>query len=212
MLHIILIGGIEMAKGIDRAVKFKTLRDLQEIAKLGYTFVGRYLTHSPASWKALDKQEAKLISDAGMYVVSVYQGSGNRADYFTQTQGVIDAHRALDAAGRVGMPKNGVIYFAVDYDTSKYIDGVYKYFNGVSSVLSNTAHRIGVYGSYKTCTNVPRVIPEVDFKWQTLAWSQGKKCDYNLYQHKIDTYIPENKKLQGYDLNLSNGNGGGWKV
>jgi hypothetical protein len=201
-----------MAKGIDRAVPFKREDELKKLLGYGYTFICRYLTPSAVSWKALTKDEAFLISRMGLWVVSVYQGSANRADYFTYAQGKLDGLRAIDAAKRVGMPENGVIYFAVDYDARKVIPAVAEYFKGVVEGLAKTKYRIGVYGCYDVCVKVPELVKRVEFKWQTLAWSNGKKCDYNLYQHKIDTFIPEDKKMVGFDLNLSNGNGGGWKL
>lgn len=197
-------------KGVDRAVAFKKLDDLKKLRDLGYTFVARYLSRS--RWKALTRQEAELITKADMYVVCVYQNSSNRADYFNENQGKRDAYEAIELAKSVGAPHDAVIYFAVDYDTRKDIIGVYEYFDGVAEVFAETCHRIGVYGSYNTCVKVTSNNVAVRYKWQTLAWSSGKVCDYNLYQWKIDTCIPENKKLTGFDLNKSNGNGGGWKI
>lgn len=200
-------------KGIDRAVPFKKLEDLTRLRELGYTFVGRYLTRNRYHWKSLSRQEAEMISKAGMYVVCVFQDANNRNDYFSFTQGKRDACDALEAADRVGMPDNQVIYFSVDMNTSKGVScRVIEYFEGIVSVLGETNHRIGVYGCYQTCVTIPKEVPEVTFKWQTVAWSKGRKCDFNLYQHKTDTFIPEDKKLTGYDLNISYGNGGGWQV
>lgn len=200
-----------MAKGIDRAVPFKKIDELKRLREFGYTFVGRYLTKNRYSWKALSKQEAKLITSADMYVVCVYQNSGNRHDYFNFLQGRKDAIDAIDAANRVGMPADGVIYFSVDCNTETHIEPMIEYFKGVSDIMSKTEHKVGVYGCYRTCVVIPKIVPLVTHKWQTVAWSKGRKCEFNLYQHKIDTYIPEDKKMVGYDLNLSNGNGGGWK-
>jgi hypothetical protein len=214
-------------KGIDRAIPFKTLAELQAIRALGYNFVGRYLTKS--RWKALTKQEAELITKADMYVASVYQNANNRADYFSYNQGKMDAYDAIEKAQACGAPDDAVLYFAVDFDTTKIINGVeainyvYPYFKGVADVFASGytcdkgfkheyKYRLGVYGSYNTCIKVPARVPKVTFKWQTIAWSKGRECDWNMYQHAIDTVIPENKKLSGYDLNRSKGNAGAWKV
>lgn len=200
------------AKGIDRAVPFKTLESLKQLRDLGYTFVGRYLTKNRSSWKGLTRFEAELITKADMYVVCVYQNAGNKPQYFTELQGRQDAHDAIDALNEVGAPDDAVIYFAVDYDTRTSILGVLSYFKGITDCLAGTSYRIGVYGSYNTVIKVTGHNKKVQFKWQTLAWSGGKVCKYNLFQWKIDTYIPENKKLTGFDLNKSNGAGGGWKA
>lgn len=202
-----------MAKGVDRAVPFKKLDELKALHDLGYTFVGRYLTKNSKHWKALTRQEAKLITSVGMYVVCVYQDENNRADYFSYLQGKIDASRASERAKEVGAPDDAVIYFSVDYNTTtKTISPVIEYFKGIRDAMKDEEYRLGVYGSYNTVEKVTAIVKEINFKWQTVAWSKNKVCDYNLYQHKIDTVIPENKKMFGYDLNLSNGAGGGWKL
>lgn len=200
-----------MGKGIDRAVPFRSMKDLMKIKKYGYTFIGRYLSRS--LWKSLSLKESKLISDAGMYVVSVYQNSNNKPSYFTSARGVQDAQDAIRRAHGVAQPLGSVIYFAVDFDTNHAtIDQVQAYFDAVYPIVNNAGYHVGVYGSYFTCSCVRVKLPHIRV-WQTVAWSKGNVLkDAHLYQSKIDTPLPEAKELGNVDLLTSNGNAGGWKV
>ena len=62
-------------KGIDCATALTAAKAL-EFKEDGYTFVGRY-TVPEGSWKALTADEVKAISDAGLYIVSVYETQRN---------------------------------------------------------------------------------------------------------------------------------------
>jgi hypothetical protein len=201
-----------MAKGIDRAVPFSKWSELIELRNHGYTFIGRYL--SKYAWKALTKTEARRIALNDLYIVSVYQNSGNGAQFFTTSRGVADAKDALIRAISVGQPKGSPIYFAVDFDaysSAKSMSSVYSYFAGVLSVFKNSGYDVGIYGSYGTVKSV-RAKFGLKYVWQTLAWSKKKVLDdANLYQWKIDTPLPENARFGNVDLNESNGAGGGWK-
>lgn len=200
-----------MAKGIDRAKKFESVEELGKLRKFGYTFIGRYLTKS--IWKSLSKREAEFLSDNGFYIVSIYQNANNRADYFNHLQGTYDAHDAIIKAESVGQPDDTVIYFAVDFESSpKTIGGVIEYFKAVLEVIKTTKHKVGVYGSFYTVEEITKALKDVEYKFQTVAWSKGKVSNYNLYQKKCDTVLPEDKSMDGFDLCESNGNGGGWKV
>jgi hypothetical protein len=201
-----------VAKGIDRAVPFRKASEVLELKKHGYTFIGRYLSKS--AWKALTKPEARLIALNGLYIVSVYQNANNKAELFTKNRGVSDAKDALIKAISIGQPKGTPIYFAVDFDayaSSHAMSQVYTYFSGVVSVFKGSGYDVGVYGSYGTCKSVRDKFGLL-YVWQTVAWSRKKVLpNYNLYQHKVDVALPENRAFGNVDLLESNGNGGGWK-
>jgi hypothetical protein len=126
-----------MAEGIDRAVPFTKEADLDCLIDNGVTFIGRYYKpkHSDGSISdyVLTRDEALLISGKGLFLVTVYQDSGNDAGHFTYDKGINDCSEAIERAIEVGQPAGTPIYFAVDYDAagSSTIDNVKYYFYGV---------------------------------------------------------------------------------
>lgn len=131
------------------AEKAKTLYDG------GYRYIGRYLTgtYNGGVSKAITRNEAQIIFDAGLNFFPIYQTSARAASYFTKAQGSADAKAAIEAALSLGLPKNTIIYFAVDYDaTDAQIEsGVLPYFESVSQVMKKSFYRTGIYGTRNVC-------------------------------------------------------------
>lgn len=95
--------------------KAKTLYDN------GYRYVGRYLTgtYNGGISKAITREEAQIIFDAGLRFFPIFQTAAYYLEYFTPQKGAIDAQKATDAAKALGLPKNTIIYFAVDFDSNQ---------------------------------------------------------------------------------------------
>jgi hypothetical protein len=201
-----------MTKGVDRATSF-TKAELAALAQHGYTFVGRYL--SASSWKRVTLAEAKLITAAGLYLVTVYQDSNNSPDKFSAEIGAKHAANALKQATLIKQPKDTPIYFAVDYDLEGRggLPNVLSYFQAIAKAFKGTGYTVGVYGGYKAVTYIKRQVPAVTHVWQTIAWSKGERADYNILQNRVDIPLPEAPKVfKNIDLLESKGNGGGFKV
>ncbi len=117
----------------------------------GYRYVGRYLT---VDSKAITKQEAQTIFDAGLKFFPIYQTSADKYDYFTAAKGTEDAKKAADAAKNLGLPLGTVIYFAVDFDPTdvQITNAVIPYFESLNAEMSG--YKIGVYGTRNVCTKV----------------------------------------------------------
>lgn len=134
------------------AAKAKTLYDN------GYRYIGRYLTgtYNGGISKAITREEAEIIFDAGLNFFPIYQTSANSNSYFTSAQGTKDAKAAIAAAAALGVPANTIIYFAVDYDCLDYqiTSNVIPYFESVHEVMSNSIYRTGIYGTRNACTRV----------------------------------------------------------
>lgn len=132
--------------------KAKTLYDN------GYRYVGRYLTgtYNGGISKAITREEAQIIFDAGLRFFPIYQTSANYLEYFTPQQGATDAQKATDAATALGLPKNTIIYFAVDFDCLDYqiTDNVIPYFKRVHEEMADSGYRVGIYGTRNACTRV----------------------------------------------------------
>ncbi len=123
----------------------------------GYRYIGRYLTNASSGFdKALTREEAEIILSAGMNFFPIYQTAGNSYSYFTSSRGTEDAEKALDAAYRLGLPENTVIYFAVDFDaTRSQINGnILTYFKKIKERMGKSRYKVGVYGSKGVCLTV----------------------------------------------------------
>jgi Domain of unknown function (DUF1906) len=132
-------------------------------------FVCRYLSHD-ITGKNLDRAEAVRLSNAGIYIVVVWESTANRA-LAGYSAGAQDARAALAQAIACGMPAGRPIYFAVDFDANASQRAqVNAYLDGAASVL--TRKRTGVYGSYSVVQGA--LGAHCDYAWQTYAWSGGK--------------------------------------
>lgn len=125
----------------------------------GYRYVGRYLTGTYGSnriSKALTVEEEQIILDAGLRFFPIYQDGGTRLDYFTESQGTKDGQTAIDAAVKLGIPKDTIIYFAVDFDAieSQAKSNIIPYFRAVYNELSQSIYRVGIYAPRYVCTLV----------------------------------------------------------
>ncbi len=123
----------------------------------GYRYIGRYLTgtYNGGVSKAITKEEAEIIFDAGLRFFPIYQTSAREEGYFTKAQGTEDAKVAIEAAQKLGIPKDTIIYFAVDFDaTASHISSrILPYFEKVSEVMNKSVYRTGVYGTRNVCIN-----------------------------------------------------------
>lgn len=131
------------------AAKAKSLYDN------GYRYIGRYLTgtYNGGISKAITRSEAQIIFDAGLNFFPIYQTSARSAAYFSEAQGIEDAKAAIEAATKLGVPKNTIIYFAVDFDAMDYqiTSNILPYFKRVSEVMNRSIYRTGIYGTRNAC-------------------------------------------------------------
>ena len=124
----------------------------------GYRYIGRYLTgtYNGGISKAITRDEADIIFDAGLKFFPIYQTSANYLDYFTVAQGAIDEKEATQAARNLGLPKNTIIYFAVDFDCLDYeiTSNVIPYFRQLHAEMQGSGYKVGIYGTRNACTRV----------------------------------------------------------
>lgn len=142
--------------------------------KAGYVGVARYLTHLP-SGKALSSVEAKALHDAGLAITLVWETTAGRAGAGSAA-GAADARDANKLADALGVPKDVVIFYAVDFDADP--SDVAPYFHGAKTAGGRP---VGVYGSFRVVKATLAGL--ADYGWQTLAWSGGKLlASAHLYQ------------------------------
>lgn len=146
--------GADMASRLD-ATHAAALRSA------GVCIVGRYLTNGRSAGardKAMTVEELRVLASAGLDLWPVFEEGGTQESWFTVEQGVADAHRAHDAARRLGLPKQTTLYFAVDFDATpaQTSSAVLPYFRGVARGLRDRGdqYEAGVYGSRQVCTTV----------------------------------------------------------
>lgn len=129
----------------------------------GYRVVCRYLTgHITVNGenisKALSLDEINIILNAGLRFVPIYQTSANYKEYFSASQGKIDADAALKAAESLNIPEDTTIYFAVDFDaTENEMDIILEHFKAIKEAFNDTlgrSYKIGIYASRNICTQV----------------------------------------------------------
>lgn len=212
-----------MAAGIDTATNTESL--VACIKSNGFTFVGRYYAIVNTG-KTLTLSEAQALSSAGLYIVSIWQESGNSVDYFTFDQGRSDGKNAFSiAANDFGQPANTPVYYAVDFDaTDADKQAILNYFSGVQQGYSDYLYEqqsygnpqipyyIGVYGSYWVL-DWCKTQGIATYFWQAYPplWSGGQNAydwpGYNLRQRSNDETICGIP----IDRDDSSGNGGGWK-
>lgn len=195
-----------MGKGIDCATPL-TAETAAAFKEDGYTFVGRYAVPE-GSWKALTAEEVQVISDAGLYIVSVFETTADRALGGAEA-GSHDGQVAVQTVAGLGQAKGSTIYFAVDFDAQGWQFGdVEAYLLAAKEIVVQAGYEMGVYGSYSVVeTMAGRGV--ASYFWQTLAWSHRQvSSKAQLYQYEIDTI----EDGIGVDHNTSNGSAGGWKL
>ncbi|GGP07255.1 LysM peptidoglycan-binding domain-containing protein [Oceanobacillus neutriphilus] len=178
-----------MSQGFDCATKL-TESSAKRLKNAGYNFALRYLGNS---WKSFNKAESVAIQKVGLDLVSIYQGTANKASYFNKAQGQKDGKRATTWANNVGQPKGSAIYFAVDYAAAgaSQLNNIKDYFAGVKSTISKD-FKVGVYGSF---TVIEAMSGLVDYYWQTYAWSSGK-----ISKHAHLRQYHNNVTVQGLNI------------
>ncbi|NKZ04427.1 glycoside hydrolase domain-containing protein [Actinomadura latina] len=133
-------------------------------------FACRYLSHDTTG-KNLTRAEADDLSDAGIWLVVVWESTPQRP-LAGRSAGAADARAAAAQAAACGMPDDRPVYFAADWDaTASQQDEINAYLDGAAGVLGRD--RVGLYGGYGP---VHRAFEagKITYGWQTYAWSGGR--------------------------------------
>ena len=148
--------------------------------KGGQNFVCRYVS-TVGNTKNITKAEAKSLQKAGIDIVIVFETTAKRA-LSGYAAGQYDAATAQAQAMAAGGPKNGVVYFGVDFDATPLERVVVRrYLDGAAHVLGK--NRVGVYGSYYVVKDALDH-GTCKYAWQTYAWSGGQRDPRaHLYQY-----------------------------
>jgi peptidoglycan hydrolase-like protein with peptidoglycan-binding domain len=135
----------------------------------GAQFACRYAS-TPGNPKNLTLNEANLLREAGIGIVSLFETTAQRA-LAGEVAGADDLVSARTQHKALGLPDDAPVYLTVDFDLATSQESeLANYFHGVDSVAGN--HPVGVYGGYRACQFL---LTEglVEFAFQTYAWSNG---------------------------------------
>lgn len=154
-----------MREGLDYA--WHGTLNPQTFVDAGYSFVCRYLSRDPT--KDIDAAEARLLSDAGLDIVLVWETSERRPVTGGYEGGKVDAGLAFARAAALGMPDDRPVYFAMDYDVASTAADAY--FRGIRDA-GYPVERVGVYAGLRPLRHL---LNEglATWGWQTSAWSGG---------------------------------------
>ena len=176
-----------------------------DIKNAGYQVVGRYLTGTAnGKRKFITFEEIKNIESAGLRVFPIYQDGGYKAEYFQNlSQGIVDAHTAITAAKRIGVPDGTTIYFAVDFDCYDYQmkSFIVPYFEKLNFVFNsetnNKKYKVGIYAPRYICSYISnKGLAEYSF---VADMSSGYSCN-------LGYPIPKNWAFdQFFEFNVNNG-------
>ena len=176
-----------------------------DIKNAGYQVVGRYLTGTAnRKRKFITFEEIKNLESAGLRVFPIYQDGGYKVQYFQNVkQGIEDAHTAITAAKRIGVPDGTTIYFAVDFDCYDYqmksfIVPYFKKLNLVfDSETNNKKYKVGIYAPRYICSYISKKgLAEYSF---VADMSSGYSCN-------LGYPIPKNWAFdQFFEFNVNNG-------
>lgn len=157
----------------------------QTFIDAGYSFICRYLSRDPT--KDINAAEARLLSDAGLDIVLVWETSERRPVTGGYEGGKADAGLAFARAAALGMPADRPIYFAMDYDVPE--DAADHYFRGIRDA-GFPAERVGVYAGIRPLRHLLNV-GLATWGWQTSAWSGGQwDPRAHLRQYKYGLTFP----------------------
>ena len=176
-----------------------------DIKNAGYQVVGRYLTGTAnGKRKFITFEEIKNIESARLRVFPIYQDGGYKAEYFQNLrQGIVDAHTAITAAKRIGVPSGTTIYFAVDFDCYDYQmkSFIVPYFEKLNYVFksetNNKKYKVGIYAPRYICSYISnKGLAEYSF---VADMSSGYSCN-------LGYPIPKNWAFdQFFEFNVNNG-------
>ncbi|MCY9746598.1 glycoside hydrolase domain-containing protein, partial [Paenibacillus larvae] len=205
-----------------------------QLKDAGYTLVGRYLTgdivvKNTRVAKNLLRSEMWDIFKAKLRLFVIFQDARqyytenpdeeNIVNYFTQARGYADAEKAFSAAKSLGVPRNEIIYFTVDYDfmEDQVKSKIIPYFKGINEYAKEARNifKIGIYGSRNTCSLVKNEGYSVSSFVSDLSTGYSGNMGYPLPDDwafdQIKEYGPSSSVGIGIDKNVRSGRYEGFK-
>jgi len=147
------------------------------LVELGFSFIMRYLIYPGHGGKGLTREEREAATAQGLAVGVVFEKTDSRTlDGFSA--GVQDAREAEEGLAIAGLPRDQVVYFAVDFNAQpSHYPAVLDYFRGVVSVRPVLC--VGAYGGLYVLEML-RTNGVASWFWQAGAasWSGYQRYPY----------------------------------
>ncbi len=214
-----------MAKGCDSSWDFDYKSRVDALVDEGYVFIGRYLNHAEGYRNRLTVSEAERLSEAGIFIVSLYEhGDGDQIEHFTRANGIADAQDAISLAEEIGMPTGNPIYFCIDTDVrkSEMSTNIVPYVQGIISELEDSGYKLGIYGPKPVCKFIRGTYSATERYmmisdspgWGESGWSSSEQDfdDWNIRQYEWNQPLPGVSSVVIDECESSDYGGGGWKL
>lgn len=204
-----------VARGIDMPTDARDV-SLELRGRARPDFVVRYYRAADSHWPSLSAPEARMLSAAGIKLVTVWESHSHRPDYFSYASGYYDAVAAYQQARRIGQPPGSAIYFAVDFNAQQpdIVSRVDPYFRGIANGLVAAAghapeYRVGVYGSGAVCDYLKRMrLAQYAWLSNARAWDgYAGFGEWNIRQGGRSPYLSFSQ-----DSNVARGDYGAFEV
>lgn len=139
-------------KGFDTSTQLTLPQALGARAQ-GYTHVGRYTV---GAGKFLTSGELDAIRQSGLKLFPIHQRYNDSANSMTYEAGTTQGLEALERGRVLGLPKDSLIFFSVDFDpVGEIIYGsVLTFFQGINDIMKlgiRRKFRVGIYGTRNVC-------------------------------------------------------------
>ncbi len=182
------------ASAPDSMIAFDADQDCSDVAeaaaKAGVVAICRYL-------KNLSADEAEAIVDAGLYVVSIFESTAQRALQGTAA-GFEDGQKALAQANALEQPAGSAIYATADFDaTAEQEKDVLEYFKAFRQALGH--FKLGVYANGAICASAA-AYRIADYTW--LAGGMGMRGSRGFAASGKATMIQDVGDKRGLNLGI----------
>lgn len=188
-------------QGIDTAAHI-TANKAQILRENGIRFVARYLVPQTL-WKALSKQEASDIRNAGLALMLCWEMGGDDIRQGAP-KGAEHGRRARELAEGMGVPAGTCIYFAADYNVpEKDYTAVEQYMIAAQTALGSK-YVAGLYGPLGIVDFLAKRGSVKRF-WQCVAWSDhfSEAATVRQYAHQGDARAKAVAAKIGIDVDLN---------
>lgn len=195
-----------MAFGIDTTEPLGRSR-IKEIRPL-VSFVGRYIY--PNWWKGMSHTEAKMLSRAGIWIVSIFERNPVGRQYFID-EADKDAELVNEWAYWYGQPADGCVYLTVDYDAPP--NDLNEIENYIRRIYKTTKYPLGIYGSGFVCEEMKKAFPDLrtwlseSKRWRGSQVAVEAGSHFNIVQE-----LSQLKLSFEHSIDRSDGNAGGWRL
>lgn len=192
-----------LIKGCDTAAVIRN-GDIETLTATGFQFIGRYLNEKQGIRNGLTTEEATRISNAEMYILSLYETTGNETiTELNQTFAIAQAQEAITLASALNQTANTYIFFCIEgkktlpYTPERVDQYVPGYLAGLNSVFSDSTqnprnYKWGLYSEAMACKKAKELYPSchtMKNSMQDDMTINTRMEDWDIHQYTHDISI-----------------------